>query len=98
MSVDYTAVIARGFLIDEDPYGKFPDEFIDEWVIDFNCYTNHSDYLIGYYINQSCDEGIPFELEYGLGDDHWDFLLSEACRNVGLPVGEIKTYFGVRIS
>ena len=47
MSVDYTAVIARGFLIDECPYGKLPDEFIDEWVIDFDCYSEHSGYLVG---------------------------------------------------
>jgi hypothetical protein len=32
------------------------------------------------------------------GDEFHDNLLIKACRNAGLPVGEIKTYFGVRVS
>lgn len=97
MSVDYTAVIARGFLIDECPYGNLPDEFIDKWVIDFDCYDEHDTYLIGYYI-QRCVEGYPFEMNLDRSDEFHDNLLSEACRMVGIPVGEIKTYFGVRVS
>ena len=98
MSVDYTAVIARGFLIDECPYGKLPDEFIDEWVIDFDCYNEHSGYLVGYYIKHICPAGVPYEIGHTQGDPLWDMLLTEACNNINLPVGEIKTYFGVRVS
>ena len=84
MSVDYSAVIARGFLINESPYesDKFDDDFIDNWVICFDAWDDCGPYLIG------CS----------LGDDHWDFLLSEACRKAGIPIGEIKNYFGVRVS
>lgn len=98
MSVDYTAVIARGFLIDECPYGKLPDEFIDEWVIDFDCYSEHPGYLIGYYIKHICPLGVPYEIGHTQGDPLWDMLLEKACNNINLPVGEIKTYFGVRVS
>ena len=100
MSVDYTAVIARGFLIDESPYksDKFDDDFIDEWVINFNCYSSNGPYLIGYYIKQSYEEGIPTELNCGFGDPMWDEFLREACRKANIPIGEIKTYFGVRVS
>lgn len=98
MSVDYTAIIARGFLIDECPYGKLPDEFTDEWVVDFNCYVEHDNYLIGYYIKRFCEEGVPVELGCTMGDPMWDDFLREACRKADIPVGEIKTYFGVRIS
>ena len=98
MSVDYTAVIARGFLIDECPYGKLPDEFIDEWVIDFNCYVEHNSYLVGYYIKRVCPVGAPYEAGHTQGDPLWDDLLIESCENINLPVGEIKTYFGVRVS
>lgn len=102
MSVDRTAIIARGFLIDEDPRDFLPedivDDFYDEWVITFDAWDDCGPYLIGYYISRNCNEGVPVELNCGLGDDHWDFLLSEACRIAGIPVGEIKTYFGVRVS
>ena len=98
MSVDRTAIIARGFLVDNDPRDIVSDDFYDEWVITFDAWDDCGPYLIGYYIKRSCEEGVPVELNCGLGDDHWDFLLSEACRNAGLPVGEIKTYFGVRVS
>ena len=98
MSVDYTAVIARGFLIDECPYDKFPDEFIDEWVINFDCYSDSGSYLVGYYISRAFEEGVPFELGCTLGDPMWDEFLREACRKVNMPIGEIKTYFGVRVS
>lgn len=98
MSVDYTAVIARGFLIDECPYDKFPDEFVDEWVINFDCYSDSDSYLIGYYIKRSCEEGVPIELNCAFGDPMWDEFLREACRKAGVPIGKIKTYFGVRVS
>lgn len=98
MSVDRTAVIARGFLIDECPYGNLPDEFIDKWVIDFDCYSEHSSYLVGYYIKQVCPLGVPYEIGHTQGAPLWDMLLTEACNNINLPVGEIKTYFGVRVS
>ena len=98
MSVDYTAVIARGFLIDECPYSKLPDEFIDEWVIDFDCYNEHPGYLVGYYIKRVCPIGVPYEVGHTQGDPLWDMLLTEACNNINLPVEEIKTYFGVRVS
>lgn len=98
MSVDYAAVIARGFFIDECPYGKLPDEFIDEWVIDFNCYVENDNYLIGYYINRAWEPGIAYEMNESLGDKNWDNLLIEACRKADIPVGEIKNYFGVRVS
>ena len=99
MSVDYTAVIARGFLINERPYGKLPDEFIDEWVIDFDGWTEHDDgYLIGYYLQRAWWEGVPMELTPFMGNKDWDDNLRKACEDIGLEVGEIKTYFGVRIS
>lgn len=98
MSVDYTAVIARGFLIDKCPYGNLPDEFIDEWVIDFDCYYEHSGYLVGYYIKSICPLGVPYEIGHTQGDPLRDMLLTEACNNINLPIGEIKTYFGVRVS
>ena len=100
MSVDYSAVIARGFLINESPYenDKLDDDFIDNWVICFDAWDNCGPYLIGYYIKQSYEEGVPVELGCSLGDDHWDFLLSEACRKAGIPVGAIKNYFGVIVS
>ena len=99
MSVDYTAIIARGFLIDECPYRneKFPDEFVDEWIIDFDCWDTHTNYLVGYKI-KSCEAGIPYEAGHTQGDPMWDDFLREACRKAGIPVGEIKTYFGVRVS
>ena len=98
MSVDYTAIITRGFLIDECPYGKLPDEFVDEWVICFNAWDGCGPYLIGYYIKRSCEEGVPVELGCTMGDPMWDNFLREACRKADIPVGEIKTYFGVRVS
>ena len=98
MSVDYTTVIARGFLIKDCPYGKLPDEFINEWVIDFDSWCEHDDYLIGYYIKQVCPVGVPYEVGHTQGDPLWDTLLTGACNNINLPVGEIKTYFGVRVS
>ncbi len=100
MSIDRTAVIARGFLIDECPYRNenFPDDFIDEWVIDFDSWSACGPYLIGYYIKRSCEEGVPIELGCTLGDPMWDDFLREACRKANIPIGEIKTYFGVRLS
>lgn len=100
MSVDRTAVIARGFLIDESPYenDKFDDDFIDKWVICFDTWDDCGPYLIGYYITRSCEEGVPIELGCTTGDPMWDDFLREACRKADIPVGEIKTYFGVRVS
>ena len=98
MSVDYAAVIARGFLIDSYPYGKFPDEFVDEWVINFDCYSDDGPCLVGYYISRAWEEGVPFELGSTMGDPMWDDFLREACRKANVPIGEIKTYFGVRVS
>ena len=98
MSVDRAAVIARGFLINDCPYGNFPDEFNDEWVIDFDSWSGDGPYLIGYHITRAVEEGVPFELGCTLGDPMWDDFLREACRKADIPVGEIKTYFGVRVS
>lgn len=98
MSVDYTAVIARGFLIAECPYREFPDEFIEEWVIDFNCYVEHDSYLIGYYIDSGWEPGTAYEMNECLDNKSQDNLLIEACRKANIPIGEIKTYFGVRVS
>ena len=98
MSVDYTAVIARGFLIKDCPYGKLPDEFIDKWVIDFNSWADHDNYLIGYYIQSECQEGFPYELGCTIDVPMWDDNLRKACEDIGLEVGEIKNYFGVRVS
>ena len=100
MSVDRTAVIARGFLIDENPYedDKFTDSFIDDWVICFDSWDNCGPFLIGYYLQRSCQEGIPVELTPFMGNADWDANLIEACEDAGLPVGNIKTYFGVRVS
>ena len=99
MSVDYTAVIAHGFLIHECPYGKLPDEFIDEWVINFNAYTEHDDnYLIGYYTHITWQEGVPYELDRTIDDPMWNDKLRKACEDIGLEVGEIKNYFGVKVS
>lgn len=100
MSVDRAAVIARGFLIDENPYRneKFDDDFVDKWVICFDSWDDCGPYLIGYYIKRVCEEGVPVELGCTMGDPMWDDFLQEACRNAGIPVGEIKTYFGVRVS
>lgn len=96
MSVDRTGVIARGFLIEERPYNdsRFTDEFIDEWIICFDAYDDCGPYLIGYYIQQ-CDEGYPYVVSDPICNN--DDLLIEACRIAGIPVGEIKTYFGVRV-
>lgn len=100
MSVDRTAIIARGFLINESPYenDKFDDDFIDQWVICFDAWDDCGPYLIGYYIQRSCDEGVPVELTASMGDENWDNLLCKACENANIPVGDIKTYFGVRVS
>ena len=99
MSVDYTTVITRGFLIHECPYGKLPDEFIEEWVIDFDAWSVHDDnYLIGYYLQRGCQEGIPLELTSFMGNKDWDDNLREACEDIGLEVKEIKNYFGIRVS
>lgn len=100
MSVDRTAIIARGFLIDENPYedDRFTDEFIDEWVICFDSWDDCGPYLIGYYIQRSCDEGVPVELTASMHDENLDNFLRLACRIAGIPIGDIKTYFGVRVS
>lgn len=98
MSVDRTGIIARGFLIDSCPYGKLPDEFVDEWIISFNSYSDEGPYLVGYYITRAFEEGVPFELGCTLGDPMWDNFLREACRKAGIPDVEIKTYFGVKLS
>lgn len=96
MSVDYSAVIARGFVIPEVDYDNLPDEFIDQWVINFDSWSD-GPYLIGYRI-ASCEEGQLYDLECTLGDPLWDALLIKACNEINLPTGPIKTYFGVRVS
>ena len=102
MSVDRTAVIARGFLINEDPRDILPediaDDFYDEWVITFDAWDDCGPHLIGYYITRNCNEGVPVELGCTMGDPMWDDFLREACRKADIPVGEIKTYVGVRVS
>ena len=98
MSVDRNAIIARGFLVDNDPRDIVSDDFYDEWVICFDAWDDCGPYLIGYYIQRSCDEGVPVELNASLGDEGWDNILKKACENAGIPVGEIKVYFGVRVS
>ena len=97
MSVDYTAVIARGFLIDENPYedDRFADSFIDDWVIYFDAWDSCGPFLIGYYIQQ-CEAGCPYAVSDPICNN--DDLLIAACEDAGLPIGEIKTYFGVRVS
>ncbi len=97
MSVDRTAVIARGFLIDERPYDddRFTDEFIDDWVICFDAWDDCGPYLIGYYLQQ-CGEGYPYAISDPICNN--DDLLIKACEEAGIPVGDIKTYFGVRVS
>lgn len=96
MSVDYSAVIARGFVVTELNYEDYPDEFIDQWVINFDSWSD-GPYLIGYQIS-SCEEGYPYELGCTLGNPLWDTLLLKACEEVNLPIGLIKTYFGVKVS
>lgn len=98
MSVDRTAIIARGFLVDNDPRDIVSDNFYDEWIITFDAWDDCGPYLIGYYITWSYEEGIPIELGCTTGDPMWDDFLREACRKADIPVGEIKTYFGVRVS
>lgn len=96
MSIDYNAVIARGFIIPEFDYDSYPAEFSDEWVIDFNSWSG-GPYLIGYSI-KTCEEGEPVELNCQMGDAKWDHLLLEACRSAGIKPRPIKTYFGVRVN
>ena len=100
MSVDRSAIIVRGFIIDENPYtdDRFTDDFVDEWVICFDCWDNAGPFVLGYYISRACEEGQPFELGCTMGDPMWDDFLREACRKANIPIGEIKTYFGVRVS
>ena len=100
MSVDYTVVIARGFLIYENPYedDKFTDDFIDDWVICFDAYDNNGPFIVGYYLNRGWTPGIAYEMDENLSDKQTDNLLIEACRKANIPISEIKTYFGVRVS
>ena len=97
MSVDRNAVIVRGFVLEDCPYEKYPDDFNDQWIINFNGWFD-GPYIAGYQIKATLEEGVPFELGCTMGDPMWDDFLIEACRNVGVPIGEIKTYFGVKIS
>lgn len=96
MSIERNAIIVRGFMIDESPYGKYPDEFCDEWVIDFNSWCG-GPYFIGYHI-KTCEEGEPIKLKGQMGDSNWDNLLLEACRNAGVESKPLDTYFGVKVS
>lgn len=96
MSVDYNAVIARGFVVTELDYDSLSDEFIDQWIINFDSWSD-GPYLIGYQIT-SCDEGYPYELGCTLGDPLWDALLLQACAEANFPTKPIKTYFGVKVS
>ena len=100
MSVDRSAVIVRVFIIDENPYtdDRFADDFIDDWVICFDSWDSAGPFILGYYVQRACEEGMPFELTSFMGNKDWDDNLREACEDAGIEVKEIKTYFGVRVS
>lgn len=96
MSIEYNTVIVRGFVIPEENYNNLPDEFIDQWVINFDSWCG-GPYLVGYQI-AFCNEGQLYELGNSLENPIPDNLLLEACREINLPTGPIKTYFGVMVS
>ena len=98
MSVEYSAVICRGFVINECPYDKWPDEFIDEWVICFDGWNSNGPYIVGYRIKEAREPGLPYDLGCTMGDPLWDDILKESCKANGIEPGPIKTYFGVRVS
>lgn len=101
MSVDRTAIIARGFLVDEDPRDIVSDDFYDEYVINFDAWDDCGPFLIGYYV-QTCSEGLCYELSEmatpTVTTEAKDKELIAAASATGLIVPDIKTYFGVRVS
>ena len=47
MSVDYTARIYFGVLINEETYNKLPDEIKEEYVHRADCYRDNTDLIFG---------------------------------------------------
>lgn len=99
MSVDRTAMIVRGIKVNDTTWDSLPDDFKDEWGINFNGWLDEGPYIIGYEV-QRCGEGRVYEVDSSeIYNEYLDNSLIAKCakNDIIITKDSIKTYFGVAV-
>ena len=95
MSVDTTAIIFKGFQISKEEYDNLSDEFRENWVINFNGYSDEGPYAVGYEITPTCGVGDFTPIEETI--DIYSKMLIADCEKENLGLRELKPYLGVKL-